>query len=159
MSNFKRISVVAAPSYDLSNPVLNALAKDFKEYWQSGCEPSFKFGRDTALERPETMLDAGLAKVHIYSTSLAPGKLKAWKKKSNDAHPFYRGTSNDILIYAVSEQGTAVLLAYHKDNGHDKMNDYPHLQTLREMAHKVFENRNEQPLLFDELRQLYLPAG
>lgn len=159
MSNFKRVSVVAAPSYDLNNPVLKALAKDFKEYWQSGCIASFKFGRDTALERPETIRDAGLAKVHIYSTSLTPEKKKAWRKKSNSVHPFYRGTSNDILIYAVGDKGTAVLLAYHKDNGHAKMEDYPHLQTLREIAHKIFEKRNEQPLLFNELRQLYLPTG
>lgn len=159
MSNFKRVSVVVAPSYDLEDPVLHALAKDFKEYWQSGCKPTLIFGRDTALERPDTIRDAGLAKVHIYSSSLTSNKRKEWQRKSNSIHPFYRGTSNDVLLYAVGDKGTAVLLAYHKDNGHAKMNDFPHLQTLREIAKKVFEKKGEQPLLFDELRQLYLPAG
>lgn len=158
MSNFKRVSVVAAPSYDLDNPILEALAKDFKEYWLSGCEPTFKFGRDTALERPDTIRDASLAKVHIYSSSLKGRKHADWLKKSGSVYPFYRGTSNDVLIYAVGDKGTAVLLAYHKDNGHAKMNDYPHLHVLREEAHKVFRKRKEQPLLFDELRQLYIPA-
>lgn len=159
MSNFKRISVIAAPSYDLDNPVLKNLAKDFKKYWLSGCEPTFKFGRDTALARPNAIQDAGLAKVHVYSYSLSNRKKREWKRDNSSIYPVYRGTSNDILIYAVSEEGTAVLLAYHKDDGHAQMEDYPHLQTLRKIAKKIFEERKEQPILFNELRQLYLPAG
>lgn len=159
MSDFKRVSVVVAPSYDLNNPVFKQLAQDFKKYWLSGCEPTLKFGRDTALERPNTIRDAGLAKIHVYSSHLSKKERNAWERKNNSDHPFYRGTSNDILIYAVSEEGTAVLLAYHKSNGHKKMNDYPHLETLRIVAKKIFERRGEQPILFDALRQLYLPTG
>jgi len=131
------------------------IAKDFAQYWREGYHPDF--GRDKPLERPDDVKEAGLCKVHVLLFELSPENKIFWDSKSLASRgPYYRSHSQEcdsFLLYAVSSQGTALVLALYDQEGHKllKRPHYPTLIGLAESAKVFFSSRGETPAPEEDL--------
>lgn len=131
------------------------VAKDFAQYWREGYHPDF--GRDKPLERPDDVKEAGLCKVHTLIFELSPENKEFWNAKSlASLGPYYRSHTHEcdsFLLYAVSSQGTALILALYDQDGHNllKKPHYPVLIALGEHAKVFFESIGESPAPEEDL--------
>ena len=131
------------------------IAKDFAEYWRKGYSPDF--GRDRPLERPDGIQESGLCKVHVLLVKLTRTEQDFWDSKSScNLAPFDRShcdSCDSVLLYAVSEEGRALILALYPENAHDLLKKpYHHiLRDLGEHAKEYFKSVGEQPALEKDL--------
>lgn len=131
------------------------IAKEFAEYWREGYHQDF--GRDKPIEYPTAVKDAGLCKVHVLIYTLSPDDQRFWDSKSHCCiAPYYRSHCDgcdSFLIYAVSEEGRALVLALYDQEGHELLTKPYHeaLRGLGEHAKAYFKEVGEQPVLEQDL--------
>lgn len=127
------------------------IAKAFAEYWKKGYSPDF--GRDRPFERPDGIQESGLCKVHVLLSRLSKTEQNFWDSKSScKIAPFERShcdSCDSVVLYAVSEEGRALILALYPDKAHDLLKKpYHHiLRALGEHAKEYFKSKGEQPAL------------
>ena len=131
------------------------IAKEFAKYWREGYHQDF--GRDKPIEYPEAVKDAGLCKVHVLVFPLSKKDQQFWDSKSYCCFgPYYRSHCDgcdSLLLYAVSEEGTALILALYDQEGHNLLSKpyYEALRGLGEHAKAYFKSIDEQPALEQDL--------
>lgn len=157
-----RRKVSVHPNYfrglDQNSPEYQSLlnvAKEFADYWRQGHHPDF--GRDKPIEYPEAVKDAGLCKVHVLVFPLSRKDQTFWDSKNRcSLGPYYRSHCDgcdSFLLYAVSEEGTALVLALYDQGGHELLSKPYHeaLRGLGEHAKAYFKHIGEQPALEQDL--------
>lgn len=131
------------------------IAKEFAIYWREGYHPDF--GRDKPVERPDGIQESGLCKVHVLIFKLLRTDKIYWDSKSScHLAPYDRSHCtgcDSVLLYAVSEEGTALILALYIENGHDLLKKPYHgiLRGIGEHAKAYFKSIGEQPALEKDL--------
>lgn len=157
-----RRKVSVHPNYfrglDQNSPEYQSLlnvAKEFADYWRQGHHPDF--GRDKPIEYPKAVKDAGLCKVHVLVFPLSRKDQIFWDSKNRcSLGPYYRSHCDgcdSFLLYAVSEEGTALVLALYDQDGHELLSKPYHeaLRGLGEHAKAYFKHIGEQPALEQDL--------
>jgi hypothetical protein len=142
---------------DLYNPDgdedLVTIAADFEHYWLNGY--SEYFGKDTPLDRPNSVKDAGMAHVHVLVLEETPAFEARWQRlNSPDKPPVARPSCDSMLIYAVGDKGTAILLAAYLEEGHERIKNTLELMALSSHAIAKFKEFGEEPLLYADLMAL-----
>ena len=131
------------------------IAQYFAEYWKNGYSPDF--GRDRPLERPDGIEESALCKVHVLVSKIPQKEKEFWDSKSSpNLAPFDRShcdSCDAVVVYAVSEQGRALVLALYPDNAHDLLKKpyFNILKGLGEHAKAYFKSVGEQPALEQDL--------
>ena len=153
MPSLRRCIVVP----DLYNPCddedLAALAADFEDYWLKGY--SKYFGKDTPLDRPQSVKDAGMAHVHVLVLEQTRAFEANWRRQNIPSKPpVARPSCDSMLIYAVGDKGTAILLAFYAEEAHKRINNYSDIMALSSYAIKKFKELGEEPLLYNDLMAL-----
>jgi hypothetical protein len=148
---------------ELYNPTNDAelatIAEAFRQYWLSGY--SNIFGRDAPLDRPATVKAAAIAHVHILRDGASAITKRNWNRKADpELAPMDRGTSDAMVIYAASQEGTAILLAYFGEPGHERLrNGNLALLQLSAAALKIFRDIQEEPMFYDGLMEMLRTSG
>mgnify|MGYP003603960246 FL=1 len=131
------------------------IAKEFAIYWREGYHPDF--GRDKLVDRPDGIQESALCKVHVKVFALSRSNQIYWDSNSScKLAPYDRSHCkgcDSLMLYAVSEEGTALILALYIDEGHDliKKPYYGVLKGLGEYAKSYFKSIREQPALETDL--------
>ncbi|HAV8071944.1 TPA: hypothetical protein JLB58_004265 [Escherichia coli] len=131
------------------------IAKEFASYWRTGYHPDF--GRDKPVDRPDGIHESGLCKVHVLAFKLSRASQVFWNSKSScRLAPYDRSHCTEcdsLLLYAVSEEGTALILALYIEDGHERLKTpyYSVLRGLGEHAKAYFKSIGEQPALEKDL--------
>jgi hypothetical protein len=155
LPTYTRRRVLVPTTYNPKNfEDLKELAKEFEFYWLNGY--SEEFGKDAPLDRPKTVLDAGISHVHfLFVDDISEADEKKWRRNNRaELAPMFRASSDSMMVYAVSEQGTAVLLAVYLEDGHKSLNDQFNMSRLAHIALKVFRDEGEEPMLPNDLMNL-----
>lgn len=135
------------------------IAKEFAIYWREGYHPDF--GRDRIVDRPDNIHYSALCKVHVLVFSLSKSDKAYWDSKSScKIAPYDRSHCDEcdsVMLYAVSEEGTALILALYIEQGHDLIKKPYHgvLRGLGEDAKNYFKSIREQPALKEDLLEFF----
>lgn len=138
---------------DFEEEYLHEAANIFTKYWLAGYQP--EFGRDRPVFYPKTIQDAAICHVHYLTCKLYGAQAVDWKRncKTNIA-PYFRSAVKDcdsMFIYAISEEGTALLLAIFDKNAHAQLRNNELLRALAMITIEYFKQIGEQPALAQDV--------
>ena len=133
------------------------IAQSFATYWRTGYHEDF--GRDKPVNYPSIVKDAGLCHVHILLGDISQRAQDLWDKNNiPNKGPFFRShilECDSMLLYAVSEEGTALLLALYAKNAHELLSsNLEYNRKLASIAIRAFKEFEEQPALKSDLIDL-----
>lgn len=124
---------------------LGGLIQEFKAYYLERPNSHTTFGKDCVLHKPSNVVSAAICHTHVFSDLLTLQKQKQWvKSKDNQLHR--RGSSDSMIIYAVSSVGNVYLLAFYENGAHESINNYHILAKLVEYAETAMAQNNEEPM-------------
>lgn len=155
MVTYTRVRVITPEFYNPSRDEdLATIEQEFKSYWLSGFHENF--GKDSPLNRPAAVLDAGMSHVHVlFLDGITPAEEAKWDRNNDPSiAPIRRATCDSMIVYAASEQGTAVLLALYLEEGHKRIGNMSEMARLSSIALEIFKAEREEPLLSSDLMEL-----
>jgi len=132
---------------------LSSLIQNFKLYYLSRPDSHTTFGKDSILHSPSSVVSAAICHTHVFSESLSEEDRAKWFRFKNK--PLHRrGSSDSMIIYAVSSVGNVYLLAFYEDGAHANLRNSNTLNQLVEYAEVAMAQKNELPMSQSSLRAL-----
>lgn len=132
-----------------TDPYLIKLKDAFIQHWRYGHHPDL--GRDTLFARPEEILNYHIRKVHIKTPDYSDkhgfnGTKKCWDEWEQGRLNKYGKvnkipTSDAYLIYAVSDQRHAALLAFWEPPAHTKADIIQNTITVIDQADEFYRKK------------------
>lgn len=124
---------------------LGELIQEFKAYYLARPDSHTTFGKDCVLHKPSNVVSAAICHTHVFSDQLSLQQQNQWvKSKDNPLHR--RGSSDSMIIYAVSSVGNVYLLAFYEDGAHENINNSHILAKLVEYAETAMVQNDEEPM-------------
>lgn len=124
---------------------LGELIQKFKAYYLARPDSHTTFGKDCVLHKPANVVSAAICHTHVFSNQLSLKKQDQWvKSKDNPLHR--RGSSDSMIIYAVSSVGNVYLLAFYEDGAHENIKTSHILAKLVEYAETAMAQNDEEPM-------------
>lgn len=134
---------------------LQRAASVFTKYWLDGY--AFDFGRDKPIYRPDSVADSALCHVHYLTSNLYGELAVAWQKNSKPSiAPYFRShhpACDAMFLYAVSEEGTALLLAFLEADAHAFIKQENIMRSFAKIILAKFKELGEQPALPKDLQR------
>lgn len=133
----------------------------FEKYWLSGYATDF--GRDRPIYRPDSVRNSALCHVHYLNKSLYGDIGVLWQRNCKPSiGPYFRShhsACDAMFLYAVSEEGTALLLALLETDAHETIKKLDYMRALSNIAIAKFKTLGEQPALPNDLKEfLHTPT-
>lgn len=132
---------------------LGELIQKFKQYYLSRPDSHITFGKDSILHSPASVVSAAICHTHVFSEFLSKEDRAKWFRFKNK--PLHRrGSSDSMIIYAVSSVGNVYLLAFYEDGAHANLRDSNILAKLVNYAEAAMAQKGELPMPQSSLRAL-----
>ena len=132
---------------------LGELIQKFKTYYLARPNSHTTFGKDCILHKPFSVVSAAICHTHVFSELLSQQEQQQWvKSKNNSLHR--RGSSDSMIIYAVSSVGNVYLLAFYEDGAHENINNNNILTKLVAYAETAMAQNSEEPMSQSKLLAL-----
>ncbi|MDR9624144.1 hypothetical protein [Acinetobacter baumannii] len=133
---------------------LKQAAAIFTRYWLDGY--AYDFGRDKPIYRPDSIQNAALCHVHYLNHSLYGQIGRAWQRNCKPSiAPYFRShhsACDAMFLYAVSEEGTALLLAFLEADAHAFIKQEEVMRAFAKIVIEKFKELDEQPALPKDLQ-------
>lgn len=155
----KRKAVVIHELYwddECDQEELKEAADIFHQYWLDGYAPDF--GRDKPIYRPDSVRNSALCHVHYLTRNLYGQIGLAWQRNCKPSiAPYFRSHNaacDAMFLYAVSEEGTALLLAFLESDAHAFIKQEGVMRAFSKIILQKFKELGEQPALPKDLQAL-----
>lgn len=133
---------------------LEVAAGIFTKYWLDGYAPDF--GRDKPIYRPDSVRNSALCHVHYLTCSVYGQIGQLWQRNCKPSiAPYFRShhkACNAMFLYAVSEEGTALLLAFLEADAHAFIKQENVMRAFSKIILEKFKELGEQAALPRELQ-------
>lgn len=142
-----------------SNPKVKQVSDDFRDYWETGFNPSI--GKDYVMQNPASYGRQAIGHAHIkpskFTKTSSSSSAQCWYDWANGGS-FKAPTSNSLLVYCVDIFRNACLLSYldgNSVNSHDVLLQPSYRASIVVLSQEYYAASKTRPLSKSDFLSLF----